>query len=294
MKTLTETDIGNSIYQIESKKYYNELRKIHSAVFISGHKRVAAEKHDERYSNCSAKGIKNLYTFVDILAARLKNVKEVNGIDFGCGSHYLISDLNEFDGWNVIGFDMDKAAIAEAQKNYPEVSDKYFVLNFLKDRLPVEDKSQDFVFCNAVIQHLSTEEMLHAFEDIARVLKKNGVFILIFKRKIKDWEIFLRKTGLQINIINQEEGQIEIEDEEMRKAFGKLKKGEKTKIDPNYLKGMRLLHFFSVEEVIGALEHKGLKIINEINLPGGAISNGIIKYFSGKNIPTAALFSRKV
>jgi hypothetical protein len=67
--------------------------------------------------------------------------------------------------------------------------------------------------------------MLHAFEDIVRVLKKNGVFILIFKRKIKDWEIFLKKTGLQINIINEKEGQIEIEDEEMKKAFGKLKKG---------------------------------------------------------------------
>jgi len=57
---------------------------------------------------------------------------------------------------------------------------------------------------------------------------------------------------------------------------------------------MRLLHFFSVEEVIDALERKGFKISNEINLPGGAMSNGIIKYFSGKNIPTAALFSRKV
>ena len=294
MKTSTEKDIGHSIYQTESKKYYKELRKIHSAVFISGHERVRAEKYDERYSNCSVKGIKNLYSFVDILAARLKNANDVRGIDLGCGSHYLISDLNNFEGWNVIGFDMDKAAIAEAQKNFPEISDKYFVLNFLTDRLPVEDESQDFVFCNAVIQHFSSEEMLHTFEDIARVLKKNGVFILIFKRKINDWEIFLKKTGLQINIINEKEGQIEIEDEEMRKAFGKLKKGEKTRIDPNYLKGMRLLHFFSVDEVIGALERKGLKIINEINLPHGEIIDGIIKYFSGKNIPTAALFSRKV
>jgi SAM-dependent methyltransferase len=294
MKTHTETDIGNSIYQIESKKYYNELRKIHSAVFISGNKRVEAEKYDERYSNCSVKGIKNLYSFVDILAECLKGMSDVKGIDFGCGSHYLVSDLNDFEGWNVIGFDIDKEAITEAKKNYSKVSDSYFVLNLLKDRLPVEDGSQDFIFCNAVIQHFSSEEMLYAFENIAKALKKNGVFILIFKRKVKDWEKFLKKTGLQINIINEEEGRIEIEDEAMRKAFGKLKKGEKTGIDPNYLKGMRLLHFFSVEEVIDAIERKGFKIINEIKMPDGEISNGIIKYSSGKNIPTAALISRKV
>ncbi len=294
MKTHTETDIGNSIYQIEGKKYYSAFRKIHSAVFINGYKRVEAEKHNKRYSNCSVKGIKNLYSFVDILATCLKHMTDVKGIDFGCGSHYLISDLNDFYGWNVMGFDIDKEAIAEAKKNFPKVSDKYFVLDFLKDRLPVEDNSQDFVFCNAVIQHFSNEEMLHAFKDIARVLKKNGIFTLIFKRKIKDWNTFLKQTGLKIYIINEEEGKIEIEDEEMRKAFENLKRWQKAKIDPDYLKGMRLLHFFSVSEVIDALEQTGFKIIDNIEVPSAKITNGIFKYLSGKNIPSAALFSIKV
>lgn len=290
MESYSDTNIGDSIYQVECKRYYNALRKIHSAVFTSDPKRVKAEKHDERYSNCNMEGIKNLYSLIEILALLLKDESKVKGIDYGCGTHYLVSDLSDTYEWDLLGFDIDEKAINEAQKLYARASEKYVVLDLLKATLPVENESQNFVFCNAVIQHFSTKEALHAFKDIYRVLKKNGIFLIIFKRKIQDWGNYTKQTGIKVNILNEDEGMIEIEDEEMRDALHKLKKGERDRIKPNYLNGMRLIHFFSIDEITDLLEQIGFKITNNIELPNGQNTNGIITYKSGKNIHTVAAF----
>ena len=86
---------------------------------------------------------------------------------------YWVSDLNEYKRWNVTGFDTDRNAIAEARKSCPKVTDKYFVLNLHETKLPLEDRSQNCVFCNEMTRHFSYEYMLYALvEDIAEVLKK--------------------------------------------------------------------------------------------------------------------------
>lgn len=290
MQMYSDTNMGDSIYQVECKRYYHALRKIHSAVFTSDPKRVKAEKHDERYSDCNVEGIKNLYSLIEMLALLLKDEATVKGIDYGCGTHYLVSDLSDTYGWDVSGFDIDEKAINEARNLYARSSGKYVVLDLLKETLPVADESQDFVFCNAVIQHFSTTEALHAFKDIYRVLKKDGIFLVIFKRKIHDWKKYTKQTGINVNILNEDEGMIEIEDEAMRDALHKLTKGERDRIEPHYLTGMRLLHFFSIEEIADLLESIGIKISNDIELPNGQHTHGVITYKSGKNIPTAAVY----
>ena len=79
---------------------------------------------------------------------------------------YWVSDLSEYKRWYVTGFDIDRNAIAETRKSCPKVSDKYFALTLLENKLPVEDRSQNFVFYNAVIRHFSYKNMLHAYLKI--------------------------------------------------------------------------------------------------------------------------------
>ena len=50
------------------------------------------------------------------------------------------------------------------------------------ERLPYSDEELDFVLCSCVIQHLGGEKELNrALDEIFRVLKKDGVFYLMFK-----------------------------------------------------------------------------------------------------------------
>ena len=48
--------------------------------------------------------------------------------------------------------------------------------------LPYDNEELDFVVCSCVIQHLGgKEELERAFDEVSRVLKKGGLFYLMFK-----------------------------------------------------------------------------------------------------------------
>lgn len=287
-------NIGNSVYQQESKKYYLELREIHSAAFINDKERIYAEKYEKRYDNGNYKGIKNLYTFVNIIVTLLKNNEKVKGIDYGCGSHYLVHDLHIRYKWDVKGFDLDKYAIQMAKKNYSESKANYVFLNLLDNMLPVKDSSQDFVFCNAVIQHFDNIELSFCLQDISRVLKPGGMFILIFKWNIKNWHSFEEKYNNKVNVLDHKEGKIEIEDKKMKQTLAELPGQKKKTINPKYFSGMRLFHFFSIDYILKAAKHYHFNVKDKVNIPGGDIGvKGIFTYQSGKGIPTCTIIFQK-
>ena len=120
------------------------------------------------------------------------------GVDYGCGSHYFVDDMQWQYGWDVIGYDVDEVAIEDAREKYPNSKDRYQVLDLLREKMPLPDSSQDFVFCNAVIQHFDDRETEWALTDIARVLTPGGILLLIFKRKVEEERI---RSGL-FNSIN--------------------------------------------------------------------------------------------
>ena len=287
--------IGNSVYQRECRKYYNRLiRDLHSQIFTFDPKRINAEKTEDRYFNCNIDGIRNLYSFIDILKSLLINKKNVTGIDFGCGNHYFVHDMRDTNKWDVRGYDSDKYAIELAKKQYPSNSDYYLHSDLLKSKLQLPDNSQDFVFCNAIIQHFSNEEVDYAFHEISRILKPSGLFLLIFKRNIVDWLSFTKETGITVKVLDNIEGRILIEDEFMKIAIKKLPKELKENLENHLRNGLRLFHVFSIEKVIEIANKNRLEVIRNIIYENIQIDMAVFNYFSGKGIPTAATISKKV
>ena len=283
--------IGNSVYQRECRKYYNRLiRDLHSQIFTFDPKRINAEKTEDRYFNCNIDGIRNLYSFIDILKSLLINKKNVTGIDFGCGNHYFVHDMRDTNKWDVRGYDSDKYAIELAKKQYPSNSDYYLHSDLLKSKLQLPDNSQDFVFCNAIIQHFSNEEVDYAFHEISRILKPSGIFLLIFKRNIVDWN---KLQNPSVKILDKSEGKIELEDTFIQDAIQKFSKKERQKYinkHKEYLLTKRILHFFPLEQVIKIAQNSNFKVLIDINIMGDIVDLAIITYQSGRGIPNVAIF----
>jgi|GEM_PF-3177661 len=291
-KSIKREKLGHSIYQEESKKYYDDLHGLYTHVFLNP-ERIKAEKTEQRYHFGNVPGIRNLYTFINILAEFLKNKKNIKGIDYSCASHFFVNDTVCDFKWDVTGYDMDLNAIHDAWKRYPKSRDHYQYWNLLEKDIPVADGSQNFVFCNALIQHFDTQEVCAAFRDISRVLCKEGIFTLIFKRKVGDWKRFSTKSGLHVHVLDEKEGCVKIEDILMRDALQSLPPQEKGKIDTSYHTGLRLFHVFSVDQIIQIAKENRLHVCENVVLQKQKMEQAIFTYNSGKGIPTAAIFFRK-
>lgn len=97
-------------------------------------------------------------------------------LHIGCGNVY-------FDGWVNLDVDSDKADIKHD----------------LRNQLPFEDNTVDFIFSEHFIEHLTVNEGLRVMSDFYRVLKRNGVlrvatpdldyliFRYIFSWRKQDW-----------------------------------------------------------------------------------------------------------
>lgn len=278
-----------SEYQKDAEEYYGLLRQVHSATFTTL-ARQNAETTEERYESEQYPAIRNLNSFIEMLHLLLGNGPEISGVDFGCGSHFFVDMIRRKYGWNARGYDPDATAIAEAKAKYPESRDAYFVTNPLQQGLPLSDASQDFVFCNAVLQHFSDEEASLALQETARVLRKDGVCLLIFKRNIEDWQALSSQKGLEVEVLDHASGKVLIEDKTMKKALANLDEQAKAKLPEHYRNGMRLFHVFWVEEVCRLAAKYGLHVADSVQLPDESKARGIFLYFSGKGIPTTAVF----
>lgn len=47
-----------------------------------------------------------------------------------------------------------------------------------KEDLPYPDNSFDFIYCSHVLEHLLSNEQIHLFSEVSRILKKWGTFVL--------------------------------------------------------------------------------------------------------------------
>ena len=69
---------------------------------------------------------------------------------------------------------------------------------------------------------------------------------------------------------------------------------KKSKLKHEYLEGLRLFHFFFTDEIVNYAKQKGLTILTDIKFRSIKMEKAIFTYFSGKRIPTAAMFFQKV
>ncbi len=281
-----------SIYQIESDRYYSFFREYHTKIHSFNKRKVESEINERRYSEGNIKGIKNLGTFISVLRTLLKARPKVKGIDLGCGNHFFISHTYKNFGWDVKGFDSDRSAIAAIRSQYPLLTDRFFCHDILQP-FPIPDQTQDFVFCNAVIQHFSDSEVARIFREVHRILKPEGVFLLIFKRNVKNWREVSEKMWLNVKIMNKEDGKIELLDPVIKEALKNFSPDELAGLCKRHHDGFWLLHFFSVDKIINLSEKNNFRVIENTEFEQQLLRSAIFTYLSGRRVPCAAIFFQK-
>ena len=99
------------------------------------------------------------------------------GVDLGTGPRG--ENGKYFSRCTLDGCDVEPEVVDSLGREYNET----FIYRMGgESKLPYDDEELDFVVCSCVIQHLGSEEELkRAFDEIWRVLKKGGLFYLMFK-----------------------------------------------------------------------------------------------------------------
>ncbi len=106
-----------------------------------------------------------------VLLKMTKDLKGKRVLDMGCGTGRLISMLQK-SGAEVVGLDTSEKMLKIARKKFPNVE---FVRGDAK-ATPFENDSFDAVVAAFLIVHIPNPEFF--FEEVYRVLKPGGVFIL--------------------------------------------------------------------------------------------------------------------
>jgi len=103
-------------------------------------------------------------------------LKDINGkkiLDIGCGTGRIIQDLLD-KGADITGVDVSTEMLKIAEKKFPNSN---FVEADIRE-LPFKDNTFDIVICTFVIVHLKQVELEGAFDEVYRILKPGGSFIL--------------------------------------------------------------------------------------------------------------------
>lgn len=107
-------------------------------------------------------------------------IKGKKVLDIGCGEGNLLrKDRN-----NIYGIDINKTLIEKLQ------SEGLLVKYGDATKIPFEDYYFDVVHCRDVIEHLFPEEARKMFLEMKRVLKKNGIIILMTPMPKIIWNTF--------------------------------------------------------------------------------------------------------
>ena len=119
----------------------------------------------------------------------LINPKEGETIlDLGCGVGDFVDYANK-RGSDSYGVDFSKSVIDVAKKNYKG--------NFIVapvTNLPFKDNYFDKIFCNEVFEHLSIEEGKKMIDEMYRVLKSNGSFLIKTPNRLSNYGFRILQT----------------------------------------------------------------------------------------------------
>ena len=101
-------------------------------------------------------------------------------LDVGCGDG---TDCNFYQksGALVTGVEPSDGFVSNAKNKYPDCT---FILG-VGEKLPLEDSSFDVVFSKYAIQ--TSPEVPKVMSEVARVLKKDGLFIMLSKHPIRQF-----------------------------------------------------------------------------------------------------------
>ncbi|MBI4155132.1 class I SAM-dependent methyltransferase [Candidatus Woesearchaeota archaeon] len=110
---------------------------------------------------------------------------EGNVLDIGCGTGYF-SRL--FNNANYVGIDNSDKYIKFANTKY---GGKFFVMD--ANKMDFKKENFDVVLMISFLHHLSDRELKGIFNDVKRVLKKNGKLIIIDPVPVNEQSNFIRR-----------------------------------------------------------------------------------------------------
>lgn len=104
------------------------------------------------------------------------------GVDAGCGPGARDVRRLLALGYDVVGIDAIEEAVSLTHEIAPELRGRVFTAD-LREPLPFDDQTFDFVVCVSVLQYIKPE-VVHAvtLPELARVLRAGGILLLAFKR----------------------------------------------------------------------------------------------------------------
>jgi len=97
-------------------------------------------------------------------------------LDAGC-AHGRLASIIAGHGFEVVGIDLSRAFISRARELYPNLSFKLMDVR----KLGFKDQCFDGIWCNAVLLHLTDEDINIALTELSRVLKLGGILFVSFK-----------------------------------------------------------------------------------------------------------------
>ena len=162
--------------------------------------------HAHRYAEVAHQLIQSVYIRSSHPALKgdydlLERLKELTpgprGLDAGCGAG--ARDVYQFwlEGYNIIGIDAVEENIQTAKSLHPEIADRVSLAD-LCNPLDFPDESFDFIICDAVIQHIPSDDAVNVtLRELARVLKRGGVLQLMFKNGRGVTTVYDRDYGVE-------------------------------------------------------------------------------------------------
>lgn len=147
---------------------------------------MACSLWDTYWNSClSTRGINsNLFkiptvqTFLAEVDKTFNSIGDKAVLDVGCGNG-TTSILMALKGAKVIGFDINPLAIRYCYENLKIVKEnidiKFFVWD-AQEKLPIGQRTVDFILCNQVIEHIPDYEK--ALDEMVRLLKCDGKILI--------------------------------------------------------------------------------------------------------------------
>lgn len=133
-----------------------------------------AGRYADEYAKLEITGTQYL-AFRDIKQLVQKYVKGKAALDYGCGCGKSTQFLKTL-GLNVSGVDINKDMIRHAA--IEDIDGNYAVIT--SGNIPAYENSYDLVFSSWVMMEVSSKsELMKIGQEIHRVLKPNGIFIMI-------------------------------------------------------------------------------------------------------------------
>jgi ubiquinone/menaquinone biosynthesis C-methylase UbiE len=113
----------------------------------------------------------SIKTFKKCLKKYFNNNLDIKMLDVGPGNATFAEQLRELNYHNIYGVDIDNYVPDEHKHLFV----KFETADLNLDKIPWQDESFDVVTAWCVLPHL--ENPFHCVREIARVLKKNGLFL---------------------------------------------------------------------------------------------------------------------